>query len=532
MKKLIYSVILLFTISSSTAQEYTYQILDPGNNTFFDEVIPVQNGFLSFNVSANQKVQVVPLGANNLRMGAEVLKLDKDMKPGTSFALFNGEKKLLPGLISFFKFGSHVCVLYQDAINKELGNLKMMTIDESTLQVIKDITVIDFEKNKISYDLKRLVQGKAHSFKYMISPNHKRLVVYTEPEGDKGDNKIIFLTLFDENLKVLTEKKVDMKLQADNIYIRATTMDNSGNFYIAYKEYPDGDKKGYVKVNGHKMGSFENRLLVIKAEGKDMFADIVKLEGYSAGDMGMAFSPKHNKVYILGSYSIGLEDNIIGTYKSEIDAATLKIGKPTTAEFPDDILEALDKDGFAKGSGKNKGLKIYYTAYPIVRGDGTVDILMRYGLLKHQTSGTGRSSSTFYEGSFLDCHFIDDKIIYSRIPRDMSSLTAGSYVGYYPYSPDERLFLFYNESEKNIERDMADAPKTAVVQNTEICVASISKTGVVKREAALKGNSLKSIGIVSSSFSVYPNTVYVFLQRLSGMGMSTRDTKFAKISIK
>jgi hypothetical protein len=408
----------------------------------------------------------------------------------------------------------------------------MMTIDENTLQVLSDNKIIDLEKNKISYDIKKLVQGKERSVNYMISPNEKRLVVYTTPEANKGENKIIYLTLLDENLKVLTEKKVDMKLPSENIYIRATTMDDKGNFYIAYKKYPDGDKKGYIKVDGHKMGSFENGLLIIKAEGKETFADIVKLEGYSAGDMGMAFSPKQNKVFILGSYSIGLEDHLLGTYKSEIDVATMKISKPTTAEFPDDMLAALDKDGYAKGDGKKKGLNIYYTAYPIVRGDGTVDIMMRYELLKNETSSSGRASSTFYEGSFLDVHFVDNKIIYSRIPRDMSSASMGGYIGYYPYSPDERLFLFYNESEKNIERDIADAPKQAVVQNTEICVASISKTGVIKREIALKGNSTKSIGFVSGSFSVYPNTVYIFLQRLSMINMSTRDTKFAKVIIK
>ena len=172
MKKIFFLLLSSFATIACFSQNFTYQILDEANYSLADNITPTQNGFLHYEVDINKKFTVAGIGINKLRMGVKINKLDTALKLIASKDMLNGEKKLLPGLYEFFKFQNNHCIVYQDVKDEEiLGNVKLLSIDETALNVKSETVLLDFEKCKLAYQTKEVIKNNIHTFSTRLAGN-------------------------------------------------------------------------------------------------------------------------------------------------------------------------------------------------------------------------------------------------------------------------------------------------------------------------------------------------------------------------
>lgn len=531
MKKIFFLLLSSFATIACFSQNFTYQILDEANYSLADNITPTQNGFLHYEVDINKKFTVAGIGINKLRMGVKINKLDTALKLIASKDMLNGEKKLLPGLYEFFKFQNNHCIVYQDVKDEEiLGNVKLLSIDETALNVKSETVLLDFEKCKLVYQTKEVIKNNIHTFSTRLSAGKKMLLTITEPATPKGEKKRVYLSVFDANLKMLMEKEINFK--EDITYVDSYTCDDNGNVFICYQ----GSERDGGRVRKGDILDEGSKIMIIAVQTKAVTILPFKLEGHTLTLYNLVHSPIQNKIFIIGTYSKAWDENHLGVFYADIDLSTMALSKIKNTDFPEELVKKFDEDGYANSSKKKFGLSRYFSSAYTMRGDGSVDILLTYN--KHISNSSVDSkgmpkggSTTYYTGNILDAHLINNQFIFSRIPRDMSSGNAAHYLSFISFSKDANLTLLYNENEKNIEENINEKSRLAVVQKSEVCATTINSDGKVKRELLLKGYQAKTIGILHRIYPVSTNSFFILLQKLNFASMSTKDTRYAKIVV-
>ncbi len=527
MKKLLLASFLVASFVSYS-QKFKYEIFDESNYSVPESMTPAKDGFLHFQIDFNQKASLAGLGINKLRMGVKINKLDASLKLISSKEFLNGERKLLPGLYDFFKFNNNHCIVYQDVKNADvLGNLKMAVIDETTLAVKSETTLLDLDKYKINYETKYVVRDQIKTYETQLSQSGKMLLSMTQPQTEKGEKKQIFLTVFDENLKVVMDKKIVFK--EDMVYIKSYVCDDNGNVFIGYAWSYEGEKikKGMVLEETFKV-------MIVKPQTTTNQILPVELPGYSFARLRLAHSPVQNKVYLTGILNQAWDDHFSGMFHTTIDLTSMKMEKVIRTDFTSDLVKKFDDDGYASTKANNYGLSRNFESSTAVRGDGTVDLIVGYEKVARQTMdsrGRMNPSSNYYAGSILDAHIVDNKVIFSRIPRDMSSPDGSEYLNFTTFSKDGSLTLLYSENENNIEKSIDEKARFSIVYKSEVCAATISSDGKVKRELLLKGFQAKILWLPNRVFSISPNSFLVLFQKLNFASMATGNAKYARVTV-
>lgn len=271
-KSLLCFFIIVTTVCK--AQHFNYSIIDEANYSIADNITPAANGFLHFDVGVNKKVSINGIGLNKLRMGVTINHLDTSLKLISSKEFMNGERKLLPGLYNIFKFQNLHCIAYQDVKDEEyLGSVKLAVIDEATLEPKSETVLLDFAKYKLAFETKSVIKNDMTTYKVQVSRGQKMLLSLTEPPREKDDRKQVFITVIDNNLKMVMERKIVFK--EDIVRIYSYVCDDNGNVYISYAGWEDsGDKtkKGEVIDDGRK-------IIILRPQSNDNIILPIELGG-------------------------------------------------------------------------------------------------------------------------------------------------------------------------------------------------------------------------------------------------------------
>jgi ribosomal protein S26 len=160
-----------------------------------------------------------------------------------------------------------------------------------------------------------------------------------------------------------------------------------------------------------------------------------------------------------------------------------------------------------------------------VRGDGTVDYILFYNKGERYEN----RPTDYYGGNILDAHIANDKVTFTRIPRDMSSSAVNFYLFITLFSKDENLTFLYNDNANNMEKNIEAKPHSGVVQKSDICAATVNKDGAVKRQnlsGEIKG---KNIAALDQIYSIAKNEFIIILEKLTFSNMGTVKRQFIKV---
>lgn len=528
---------MLFALITSTytltyGQQIKYDIIDQDNYSMSDNIVSIPNGLLKYEESKSKKLIVRPMGigvAPGNKRGYKITKLNSALSPENSVELFDGQKLFLGSSSQIIHFQNHNGIIYQEVLEgDELGDIKFLEVNAADLSVKKEIVLMELKKNGITFSAKKVINGEVSTFKLYESQNKKRLMIISRSEYKRGEDEYIHINVLDEDLKLVQYRKLIVS-QEEICY--TTICDDLGNIYGTFKEV--------FNDNGRiKKREIDNKPLNIKAfkiGEKNPLTFSIKHEEHSFHFNELMFSPNQNKVYVVGAYSEGRGENFKGVYHASIDVPTMALTKMVQTPFSDELIKKYDKDGYASTKDKNAGLSRYFIPKYLVRGDGTIDFVLFYNENETVTStssiGGVRTRSTNYGGNILDAHIADNTVTLATISRDMASQSVPVYNDFSLYSKNENLIVIYNDNENNMSKIADEKPKRGVVQNSEMVAATINKNGTVTKQLLLNGYKGKTIGLLNYIYPLASNSFLVLMQRLNGIGMSTNDTKYARVTI-
>ncbi|CAN5380061.1 hypothetical protein BH11BAC3_BH11BAC3_02170 [soil metagenome] len=521
---IIITAILLFSFKA-LPQTFAYELLDAQKVEGTEQLISIKDGFLHFETGLNRRPLATPDATVNKFPDFHkitVNKLDNQLKQIASKPLFGG-KKIVRWLYNPIKLNDKVYVIYHDLDRENEGAVKLARIDEQTLEAVDEMTLFDFSKNKVSIDYKKIIKKEYATFSFRLSENEKNLMITIDPQVEYDDPKIVFVSIFDENLKPVLEKRVDFKAAQNKVSVQSIICDNSGNAYIAYGDYTN--KKVVTGLLDN-----DKTLLILQPGNKPNIKLNLDIKDYSMTDVNLVYTPQQNKVYAMGPFNIGWGENLVGVYQAYIDLKTMQLSNPVNTKFPEELVSKVAEDGYAKTKDKNYGLLRNFFNYCVVRGDGSVDMIMRYTeAVPIQGKGL-LYAADFYGGDFIDVHLLNGKTQFTRIGRNMKiGQDLRNYLWSATFVKDDKLILIYNDNEKNINRPIDETAKAGAIASSELCASIIDSKGNVTRQRMMEGNSDNTVAYLDHLYSIDKNTFLVMIDRFTILKIKN---KYAKFSVK
>lgn len=523
MKKFMLIFIFMFLIALCKSQNFKLQVFEQGQFGNVDNIVQAKTGILAYAIGETTGGIFTRNSLTKYTRNISVNKVNESFNIVKSNELWEGKKKVISGMYQNFKLQNNNCIVYQEVLNDEqLGDIKLAKIDENALTIEKEITLFDFNKNNIVIDIKKLLREAGNTYKMQLSEGNKKILIVAEPEQKKDEEKTIFFTVTDENLKMVSERKLSFKGKWVNI--KSYLCDDDGNVYISYTS---GDDDGNVKKGD--ADDDPRKVMIVPPNNGVIKTVSIQTEGFTITHYGLLYSAAQNKVYIVGSYSKAWRANHLGVFYASVDTKTMTLSKVIKSDFSEDLVKKFDDDGFANSGKKNFGLSRYFLPAYKMRGDGSIDFILYYNEAERYDPQSSRQPD-YYGGNFLDAHILNDKIIFSRIPRKMNSPMTNFYILFSMFSNDENLTFLYNDNAKNIEQNIDEKPKLGVVQKSEICATTISKEGIVKRQALPLDVEGKTIGAPHKMYPISKNEFFVVLEKLTFSNMSTAKGRFIKVT--
>ena len=356
--------------------------------------------------------------------------------------------------MGFQKFGKNIFFLYQ-LYDKEVKqtSVNALRINEKSLGTDAQIALGSFESDNSRDQAEPSIK---------ISEDSSKVLLFVAPPFRKKENEKFFLGVFDNNLKNLWKREVELDVNQKFVGVYDQDLTNDGKVYVAAKFYDKEVTRESVKEDGEKVPSYTYKMLVYES-AKSKIKDIVfNLDNNYVQGTKLTYN-KRGSITVAGLYKTKFSGRITGAFYAEIDPKTSTVSKPKLVPFTEEFLAQVDVDNFASVKGNNPGL---YNGFRIThilnRDNGSVDLVSEYYRLVVSIVNDGRTMTTnytYYYGDIVNTNISENgKAIFTRIPKNQIQVNSTLFVGFYPIVYKDKLVFLYNDDKDNVERDLAKKP--------------------------------------------------------------------------
>lgn len=481
MRTTLSSILCLLFLNTTFAQQFHVSLTEPTQTDFgFSNLSAPNGGYIGIDKTAKN---VSAMNWNRFRNAITVKLYDKDMKLIKENKLSDGNNVYSNFYSAFKKIGDTYWFIYVEPAEKSnIGNIMAVSIDPATLATGTPKLLAAAGSMELSLPM---ADGMSKlNIQFVTSPDQKHSLLLVGARKEQ-----FYLARLDEQLNVVWGRKETIAGITDH-NIHSSVIDNNGNIYLSYAEYSkNAPTTGHILIF-KKTGAPVNKTFSLNGTLKE-----VKLLASKKGDL----------IYLAGTFFEETE-NLAGAYKGSITTTDFKLSAIKRSAFTDSLVERFDKDSWGSTKSKKYGLYPQFNAELIESGDGIVNLVAEF---RTQVAGT---RAVFYiSGSILVVTFGNEATSFVRIPKTRTS--AGSTIGdsYAVTSAQSKIIIFYNDVEKNINRDINLAPVGSDVYINAVLVAAvIDQDGQVKREKVidLKQKDFLAIGdkmkIVAPSVAQFP----------------------------
>ncbi len=366
-------------------------------------------------------------------------------------------------------------------------------------------------------------------------------IVYFPVVKNKEEKTVQFY-VFDKNMNNIVSKNYNFGVEEKKIEVNDFDVDISGKFYINYDLYDEKDTKSFKKEDGEKVPSYTAHLKIF--DNKDIKDLIIDNSKKFIKKVHVGYDADEN-IIIYGLY----KDVYRGEYRGVCGAALKDLSSSnlsfTFNEFPQELLDLVDHDNMGKNSGDKKGIGTdFFFRHIITTSDNNIHLILEYISLK-ESSSQGR---TIYRKTYGDIVVVtynpDNSVKFQRIPKLQEHTYEGGYNYMRRFSPDNhylysfyatyfknKLMLFYNDDEDNIERDINKKADDMInPKKSALTCASLTQTGeLIKREMVFSHRDMDKYMTSSTFYEIAPNTYALFALKF---GAFTYGTKIGKLTIK
>ena len=393
-------------------------------------------------------------------------------------------------------------------------------------------------------------KNKQSDVEYELSSDSTKLIMFGKAPTAKKENEKYYMGVYDENMNKLWNKTVELPYQSRFISIFDDLVTNDGKVGVIIKHYDQELNRESIKENGERVPTYKTKLLLYEKDAAKPFEYILNIDNKFVHRVQIT-DDKANTMNLFGLYKERYNGHVNGFFTASINLTTHQIETNKISAFPADLVELVKKDKQGSDKEKDPGFDDYFKfVQTIDRTDGSKDYLLEYkdkiyheykttentyggGAALQQTNGTAGFTTTtttsyweYKNGDIIDISVKSDgKFVFCRIPKMQDVPYTLKYNSFKALSYNDKLVIYYNDNDDNLDRDLAKKPET--MTNPKKCVfmmASIDSKGNLNRTIVFNHKEVKLTVATNECFLLDEQHLGIYaIQPGGGFFSSSKD---------
>jgi len=313
---------------------------------------------------------------------------------------------------------------------------------------------------------------------YAVSKDSSKVLMLACSPNSNNNPLRYYIRVQDGKMSKLWEKNVELRSAGKFTKILNTIITNNGEVGVVIKQYQTETTDETIKRNGVKVPSYITKLLLYSREAEQPAEYDLSSDKY----LHTIEISENNKGLVLLSLLQNTPSGRINTYSIiELDKNFKQTANPKISMFPAELLRLIDLDRQGSANGDDAGIdKLFQLKKVVNRGNGDTDFLLEFVASDVVKSSFGKdpTASVSYEskvingrpevypsggyaygaflhGDIIDINFkADGNCVLTRIPKGQYARDNDRLGGFNAMGYKDKLLLFYNENEKNLQRDL------------------------------------------------------------------------------
>ena len=340
-------------------------------------------------------------------------------------------------------------------------------------------------------------KSKQSSVEYELSSDSTKVIMFGLSPYSKKDNEKYYMGVFDNNMSKLWEKTVELPYKDKFVSVLDDLVTNDGRVGVIIKHYDQEVNRESIKENGERVPAYKTKLLLYEKNADKPFEYIVDINNKFVHSLQLT-DDNATTMNLFGLYKEKYNGHVNGFFTSSINLITHKIETSKIMAFPSELVELVKKDRQGSDREKDPGFDDAFNyVQSINRRDGSKDYILefRQKILRQYTDSRGVSHS-YYEyknGDIVDISVkTDGKYVICRIPKMQDIDYTVKYNSFKALTYNDKLVLFYNDNDDNLDRDLAKKPETMTRPNKCVFMtATVDSKGNLDRKIVFNHKEVK-----------------------------------------
>lgn len=370
---------------------------------------------------------------------------------------------------------------------------------------------------------------------YGFSKDSTKILMFGNNAYRKNENEMYYIKVLDDNMQVLWNKTISLPYKDKYVSVEDELVTNEGKVGVLIKHYDQEVTKEAIRKDGEKVPSYKTKLLVYDKDNANPSEYVLEIGNKFVHTLQLADDNISN-LLLFGLYKEKNNGYITGFFTVIFDKQTNTVTTRNLNQFPQSLVEQIkiDKQGSDKES--DPGLsKVFRLSDVVERENGSKDFILEYSSEVYVPSrstyvnGVWQKTTPDYwlynYGDIIDINLkTDGKFVIARIPKLQTSTDIRYFSNFKALSYKNKLLVFYNDDDDNIDRDIEKKPDPLHKFNKSVFVMGvIGENGEVSREILFRNKDNKLTTATRECMRIDKNRIGLYAQKLSGIFSSAKD---------
>ena len=368
------------------------------------------------------------------------------------------------------------------------------------------------------------------SARFSLSKDSTKILMVSLSPYEANENEKYYISVFDTKMIKLWDNTVELPYKDKYVDILSKIVTNEGKVGILLKHYENETTKENIRKDGKQAPSYVTKLLLYSKGESTPKEFIINTENKFIHTLKIA-DETDKDLTLFGLYQTKPEGNVNGYFTVDINKNTNAVKVNNTTAFPQDLLEAIKKDKQGSDSERDPGLGYDFEfVKTLTRANGDKDYLLEYQK-SYVVSGSNMNNTSSFSymmykyGDIIDINIKSNgKNLITRIPKFQMAAGFTFFLSFEALTYKNKLLLFYNDDNKNLEKDLSDKPEELKLgkENATLVVAKIDSEGDFTRDILIDRKTSKYTTAINVSFAIDKNKIALYALK-GGLFTTTKD---------
>jgi hypothetical protein len=369
---------------------------------------------------------------------------------------------------------------------------------------------------------------------YDFSKDSSKILMFGNNAFKKNENEKYYIKVLDQNMQKLWDKTIELPYKDKFVSIEDQLVTNEGRVGVLIKHYDQEVTKEAIRKDGDKIPAYKTKMLVYDKENANPVEYILDIGNKFVHTLQLA-DDNINNLLLFGMYKEKNNGYITGFFTAIFDKKTNEVTTKNLNQFPQSLVEQIkiDKQGSDKES--DPGLsKVFRLNDVVERENGSRDFILEYSSEVYVPPSSYYNGTTWVTtggywmynyGDIIDINLKPDgKTVIARIPKMQTSRDVRYFSNFKALPYKNKLLVFYNDDDDNIDRDIEKKPDPLHKFNKSVFVMGvIGEGGDVTREILFRNKDNKLTTATRECMRIGKNRIGLYAQKLGGIFSSAKD---------